>query len=44
MGDDFLKVKDFAKKNFEKVHFLNQKQVKARSKETYIHCSLLKTL
>ncbi len=44
MGEDFLIIKDFAKKNFEKVHFFKPESSKSESKETYIHCSLLKTL
>ncbi len=44
MGDDFLTVKDFAKNNFKKVHFFKPESSKSESKETYIHCSLLKTL
>mgnify|MGYP001238286348 CR=1 FL=1 len=44
MGEDFLMVKDFAKRNFEKVDFFKPESSKSESKETYIHCSSLKTL
>ena len=44
MGEDFLTIKDFAKRNFEKVDFFKPESSKSESKETYIHCSLLKTL
>ena len=44
MGEDFLTVKDFAKRYFEKVDFFKPESSKSESKETYIHCSLLKTL
>ena len=44
MGEDFLAVKDLAKKNFKKVDFFKPKSSKNESKETYMHCSLLKSL
>ena len=44
MGDDFLEVKDLAKKNFKKVDFFKPESSRSESKETYIICSLLKTL
>jgi 23S rRNA (uridine2552-2'-O)-methyltransferase len=43
MGDDFLEVKDLAKKNFKKVDFFKPESSRSESKETYIICSLLKT-
>ena len=44
MGEDFLTVKDFAKKKFKKVEFFKPEASRRESKETYIYCSLLKTL
>ena len=44
MGEDFLYVKDLAKKKFKKVEFFKPESSRSESKETYIHCSLLKTL
>ena len=44
MGEDFLLVKDLAKKKFVKVDFFKPESSKKESKETYIHCSTLKTL
>ena len=44
MGEDFLYVKDLAKKKFKKVDFFKPESSRRESKETYIHCSLLKTL
>tara|TARA_B110000971_G_scaffold105184_1_gene107978 strand:+ start:203 stop:829 length:627 start_codon:yes stop_codon:yes gene_type:complete len=44
MGEDFLQVKDLAKKKFVKVDFFKPESSKKESKETYIHCSRLKTL
>ena len=44
MGEDFLEVKDLAKKNFKNVEFFKPKSSRSESKETYIHCSTLKTL
>ena len=44
MGEDFLYVKDLAKKKFKKVEFFKPESSRRESKETYIHCSLLKTL
>ena len=44
MGEDFLEVKDIAKKNFKIVDFFKPKSSRSESKETYIICSLLKTL
>jgi len=44
MGEDFLYVKDLAKKKFKKVEFFKPESSRRESKETYIHCSLIKTL
>ena len=44
MGEDFLEVKYLAKKNFKKVDFFKPESSRSESKETYIICSLLKTL
>ena len=44
MGEDFLYVKDLAKKKFKKVEFFKPESSRNESKETYIHCSSLKAL
>ena len=44
MGDDFLEVKGLAKQNFKNVDFFKPESSRSESKETYIICSLLKTL
>jgi len=44
MGDDFLEVKDLAKSKFKKVQFFKPKASRNESKETYLHCAILKTL
>ena len=44
MGEDFLQVKDLAKKKFKKVDFFKPESSKKESKETYIHCTTLNTL
>ena len=44
MGEDFIEVKNLAKKYFKNVEFFKPKSSKDFSKETYIHCSLLKSL
>jgi 23S rRNA (uridine2552-2'-O)-methyltransferase len=44
MGEDFLEVKNLAKDNFKKVDFFKPESSRSESKETYIICSLLKTL
>ena len=43
-GYDFLDVKKFAEKKFEKVNFFKPESSKNFSKETYIHCKRFKTL
>ena len=44
MGEDFLEVKELAKLRFKKVQFFKPKSSRHESKETYLHCSILKTL
>mgnify|MGYP003684449117 CR=1 FL=1 len=44
MGEDFLEVKNLAKKKFKKVQFFKPESSRDESKETYIHCTSLKTL
>ena len=44
MGEDFLEVKDLAKSRFKKVQFFKPEASRNESKETYLHCSILKTL
>ena len=40
MGDDFINVKNFAKKNFKIVKFFKPNSSKSDSKETYIQCTI----
>ena len=44
MGEDFLEVKNLAKSSFKKVNFFKPKSSRKESKETYLHCEILKTL
>ena len=44
MGDDFLEVKELAKLTFKNVQFFKPESSRNESKETYLHCSTLKTL
>jgi cell division protein FtsJ len=44
MGDDFLEVKNLAKSVFKKVNFFKPESSRNESKETYLHCEILKTL
>ena len=44
MGEDFLEIKNLAKSNFKKVDFFKPESSRSESKETYVICSLLKTL
>jgi len=44
MGEDFLEVKTLAKSTFDKVNFFKPKSSRKESKETYLHCEILKTL
>ncbi len=44
MGDDFIEVKNLAKSLFENVNFFKPDSSRSESKETYLHCKILKTL
>ena len=44
MGEDFIQVKDLARSLFQKVNFFKPESSRKESKETYIHCEILKTL
>ncbi len=44
MGEDFIKVKNQAKSLFKIVNFLKPSSSRKESKETYLHCKILKTL
>ena len=44
MGEDFIEVKNLAKSVFKKVNFFKPKSSRRESKETYLHCEILKTL
>ena len=44
MGEDFLEVKELAKSKFKKVQFFKPDASRDESKETYLHCAVLKTL
>ena len=44
MGDDFEEIKKIAKILFKEVKFFKPTSSKNESKETYIHCKILKTL
>ena len=44
MGDDFIEVKNLAKSVFEKVNFFKPESSRKESKETYLHCEILRTL
>ena len=44
MGEDFIEVKNLAKSVFEKVNFFKPESSRKESKETYLHCEILKTL
>ena len=44
MGEDFIEVKNLAKSIFEKVNFYKPESSRKESKETYLHCEILKTL
>ena len=44
MGEDFLEVKNLAKSTFYKVNFFKPESSRKESKETYLHCEILKTL
>ena len=44
MGDDFIEVKNLAKTLFKKVNFFKPESSRNESKETYLHCEILKGL
>ena len=44
MGEDFVEVKNLAKSMFKKVNFFKPESSRKESKETYLHCEVLKTL
>ena len=44
MGEDFIEVKNLAKSLFKKVNFFKPESSRKESKETYLHCEILKTL
>jgi 23S rRNA (uridine2552-2'-O)-methyltransferase len=44
MGEDFLEVKNLAKITFRKVNFFKPESSRKESKETYLHCEILKPL
>ena len=44
MGEDFIEVKNLAKSLFNEVNFFKPKSSRNESKETYIHCKILKSL
>ncbi len=44
MGEDFLEVKNLAKSLFKEVNFFKPQSSRNESKETYLHCKLLKSL
>ena len=44
MGEDFLEVKELAKSKFKKVEFFKPEASRNESRETYLHCVILKTL
>tara|TARA_B100001093_G_scaffold355328_1_gene339917 strand:- start:31 stop:657 length:627 start_codon:yes stop_codon:yes gene_type:complete len=44
MGEDFIEVKNLAKSVFKKVNFFKPESSRKESKETYLHCEVLKSL
>jgi len=44
MGEDFIEVKNLAKTVFKKVNFFKPDSSRKESKETYLHCEILKSL
>tara|TARA_Y100000816_G_scaffold277786_1_gene248327 strand:- start:18083 stop:18709 length:627 start_codon:yes stop_codon:yes gene_type:complete len=44
MGEDFIEVKNLAKSVFKNVNFFKPESSRKESKETYLHCEILKSL
>ena len=44
MGEDFIETKNLAKSIFNNVNFFKPESSRKESKETYLHCEILKTL
>ena len=44
MGEDFIEVKNLAKSIFKNVNFFKPESSRNESKETYLHCEILKSL
>ena len=44
MGEDFIEVKNLAKSIFKNVNFFKPDSSRRESKETYLHCDVLKSL
>ena len=44
MGEDFIEVKNLAKSIFQNVNFFKPESSRRESKETYLHCKILKSL
>ena len=44
MGEDFIEVKNLAKSLFKKINFFKPESSRKESKETYLHCEILKSL
>ncbi len=44
MGEDFIEIKKLAKSTFKEVNFFKPESSRNESKETYLHCAVLKTL
>ena len=44
MGEDFIEVKNLAKSVFKNVNFFKPESSKNESKESYLHCKILRTL
>ena len=44
MREDFIEVKNLAKSIFQKVNFFKPNSSRKESKETYLHCEILKSL